>query len=487
MDDNMEMVTELQRALAFYQPPPESWYSGIQRKIEATGQWLWETLQGDFNDNQSTAQVVTGTVISMIPFVDQICDVRDLIANCKKIKEGNDKNEDTTWAWVAMILTLVGLIPVAGSLIKGIFKMLFNSIRKAALSSRDIVRAIDASVSLFNKFIDLPAVQATMKWMKIYNPYTYAEKQVRELMAQLNVSVLLSKLDELMDVTGSLLEKAKSWGPESIRQPIEVIWELLVSIRSQANTMLAKALAPLNDVLEKLAARLHREGDDYYKAHTGANPHRPSRLKDAEEVELLATKKPDWADIGGKEKYPQLEKASAEQKRLMDPENKEGGYPNIPDDKVQTFHQMAPVEFKEGEKLYRVLDPGSSDNSFCWMREAEFKALKSKSQWRRRFAVWKSWNENGEYVVYTVPPGTTMKVWEGPAASQVREVTGKNGENIKVVLEGGSLQIVIDPTVLNLDYLGKRQSTGWGYRDFSDEVDMYIGVPQLQTNIYVPK
>lgn len=67
MDDNMEMVTELQRALAFYQPPPESWYSGIQRKIEATGQWLWETLQGDFNDNQSTAQVVTGTVISMIP------------------------------------------------------------------------------------------------------------------------------------------------------------------------------------------------------------------------------------------------------------------------------------------------------------------------------------------------------------------------------------------------------------------------------------
>lgn len=207
MDDNMEMVTELQRALAFYQPPPESWYSGIQRKIEATGQWLWETLQGDFNDNQSTAQVVTGTVISMIPFVDQICDVRDLIANCKKIKEGNDKNEDTTWAWVAMILTLVGLIPVAGSLIKGIFKVLFNSIRKAALSSRDIVRAIDASVSLFNKFIDLPAVQATMKWMKIYNPYTYAEKQVRELMAQLNVSVLLSKLDELMDVTGSLLEK----------------------------------------------------------------------------------------------------------------------------------------------------------------------------------------------------------------------------------------------------------------------------------------
>lgn len=73
-----------------------------------------------------------------------------------------------------------------------------------------------------------------------------------------------------------------------------------MSIRSQANTMLAKALAPLNDVLEKLAARLHREGDDYYKAHTGANPHRPSRLKDAEEVELLATKSQTGRILGVK-------------------------------------------------------------------------------------------------------------------------------------------------------------------------------------------
>lgn len=111
-----------------------------------------------------------------------------------------------------MILTLVGLIPVAGSLIKGIFKVLFNSIRKAALAGKITLKAIDAAVSLFNRFIDMTVVQATMKYMRIYNPYQYAEKQVRELIAQLNVSVLLTKFDELMEVTGSLLDKAKSWG-----------------------------------------------------------------------------------------------------------------------------------------------------------------------------------------------------------------------------------------------------------------------------------
>lgn len=102
------------------------------------------------------------------------------------------------------------------------------------------------------------------------------------------------------------------------------------------------------------------------------------------------------------------------------------------------------------------------------------------------FAVWKNWNENGEYVVYTVPPDTTMKVWEGPAASQVRSVTD-NGKKVDVVLEGGGTQIVIDPADLNLDYLSKRQPTKWEYRDFSNEVDMYIGVPKLETNLYQPK
>ncbi|MQB54420.1 hypothetical protein DXU84_15530, partial [Rahnella sp. RcJ3] len=61
MDDDFE------KALAFFTPPPDSWVCSGQRKIEAAGQWIWEILQGDFNTGQTTGQVVTGTVISMIP------------------------------------------------------------------------------------------------------------------------------------------------------------------------------------------------------------------------------------------------------------------------------------------------------------------------------------------------------------------------------------------------------------------------------------
>jgi hypothetical protein len=41
--------------------------------------------------------------VSMIPLVDQLCDVRDLVANCVKIK----REPEDSWSWVALVLTLL--------------------------------------------------------------------------------------------------------------------------------------------------------------------------------------------------------------------------------------------------------------------------------------------------------------------------------------------------------------------------------------------
>ena len=142
------MDDDFARALAFFTPPPDSWVYSGQRKIEAAGQWIWETLQGDFNTGQTTGQVVTGTVISMIPFVDQLCDIRDLVANCKKINE----DDSDTWAWVALCLTLIGCFPVLGSLCKGGFKVLFLYLRKSHLDQLNnpgqLYRALEGAIGL---------------------------------------------------------------------------------------------------------------------------------------------------------------------------------------------------------------------------------------------------------------------------------------------------------------------------------------------------
>lgn len=118
------------------------------------------------------------------------------------------------------------------------------------------------------------------------------------------------------------------------------------------------------------------------------------------------------------------------------------------------------------------------------MRKAEFEKLTSKSDWRKRFAVWKSWNENGEYIVYTVPPGQSLKVWEGRAATQINE----NAKEYS--LEGGAVQIVLDPSLLKKEFTGERRKTGWGYGDVAgDPVSPYLGLPKLENknNWYEPK
>ena len=110
------------------------------------------------------------------------------------------------------------------------------------------------------------------------------------------------------------------------------------------------------------------------------------------------------------------------------------------------------------------------------MRKEEFLKLKSRDDWRRRFAVWRHWNRNGEYLTYTVPPGAGLNVWEGPAASQTLK-------GHPYVLEGGANQIVLDPTHLQPEALSKRQPTNWGYTDFPGDTDEFLGLPKLTNNM----
>lgn len=151
--------------------------------------------------------------------------------------------------------------------------------------------------------------------------------------------------------------------------------------------------------------------------------------------------------------------------------------------KYDTFHTIEPAEIPPGTVLYRVLDPGSSDNSICWMRKAEFDELKSKADWRRRFAVWANWNGNGEFVTYTVPKGRPLKVWEGITSSQ-KLSSDPAGKNCYVA--GGGKQIVLDPADLDKSHLSKRRPTGWGYSSFGENTKM-VGVPTLTNNWYEAK
>lgn len=89
-------------------------------------------------------------------------------------------------------------------------------------------------------------------------------------------------------------------------------------------------------------------------------------------------------------------------------------------------------------KLYRIVDPSNEGAGMFWISEAEFKAIKTRDEWRSRFAVKPEWNQNGWVVEYEVKAGEELHVWRGPAASQ--ELDGTD-----YYLEGGGEQIVFYP------------------------------------------
>ena len=75
---------KLSNALAWFSAPVNTALQKGKETANDIADWLWVVIQGDFASEPSTAQVVTGTVVSMIPFVDQICDVRDICAIVKE-------------------------------------------------------------------------------------------------------------------------------------------------------------------------------------------------------------------------------------------------------------------------------------------------------------------------------------------------------------------------------------------------------------------
>lgn len=483
------MQDEFENALAWFRAAPARWVDSAERNLEAGAEWVWGVIQGDFNEDASTAQTITGTVISMIPFVDQLCDVRDMVACCKRIH----RDADNTGNWIALTLTLIGLFPTLGSLVKGCGKILFAYARKAALKGgtkaaeiaaiKVLNENLEKGIAKLNAFLDRPEVRKTLKALHWDNPYKHLAEQIRALRAQVTVGKLLAAFDKAIAALKELLEIVQKWGGTGLGKQAVALFELVNGVRKKADAMLGKVLKPVQDWLDRIARRLDIEADNQYRAYTkAANVHRFTRPKAEAEIAAFEKEKPKWVDKTKRVAHEPAQNAPVKNGWPdLDPKVKPGEKHPLAE-AYKTFEEdtIKPVTIPPGETLYRVVDPGSGDNSICWMRKAEFDKLKSKDDWRRKFAVWASWNSNGEFVTYTVPPGKGLNVWEGVVGTQRHEA------NDAYKLEGGAIQLVLDPSDLKKEFLGKRRSTNWGYSSFGETMDL-TGVPVLTNNWFEKK
>lgn len=498
-----------------------AWLNNDQATAEnpekSTWVWLWESIQGDFNDNRSVGQIAFDSAVSIIPVVDQICDARDLIANCKKINQ--DRND--TWAWVALCLTLIGLFPSLGSVVKGVLKIFFVFVRRMGLNH--LIQAVDAGMTWVITFLRRREVQRYLSSKHVDAVFKWLADEIKIIKGKVSQQAILAVFDRGIKVAEGLLAKVE-WVP-TLGARAKAALEQVKSVRKVADQHIGKALEPVQRILDRIVWRLQYEDMLQRQAIVNANNvHFRGALPEASAVSLMRRKEPPPAWLSkGEAKWKGLNSGNAKVKKLL---NGNPQHPKLSDETISSFHRMDPDEIKGPAKLYRVIAPNSRAMSESWVSEEVFQKLMGspdpRSAWRKYLAVWPDWNVNGQFVVYEVKAGESLKVWRGPAASQVKEETMPGH-----YLEGGWEQVVFNvertdsrndvmryykrggggktrlqrplsqaeyknlPETAKAEYLAIREQinhpnirgpfeTGWGYTDFNEQnLGAKIGLPSL--------
>lgn len=400
-----------------------AWATGNEEKAKEPSEnpwvWFWEAIQGDFNEDRSVKQITVDAAISIIPFVDQICDVRDLIANCKKLY--HDLTD--VWAWVALALTLIGLFPALGSVVKGVLKIFFLFVRR--LGRNAVVKAVDQAMTWVIAFLRRRDVQKYLRLAKFDEVFTNLVTEIKAVRGRVNVKALIEAFDTGIYVMEALVNKV-SYIP-AIGTKAKDCLAQVKKVRLVADAHLAEALKPVMDVVDTIVMRLEREALQHQHGIVNANNiHFRGTLPTATAVRLMSMEEPlpSWLSRGNKKEWK-----SAEYNDLRDEVDKavKDGWPNLNQQSVESFHTLERIEIKGPARLFRVLSPNSRAMSDCWITREIYERLQNspdpRAAWRKNLAVWPDWNANGQFVIYDIKPGETLKAWRGPTSSQTRMST----------------------------------------------------------------
>ena len=408
------------------------------------GEWIWGALQGDFNAERSTGQIGFDMVVSLIPIVDTLCDVRDLCANVRQYRK--DPTNKITLFFIAT--TIVGFIPEFGTVVKSALRLVWVYLKPLVKHADDITnaskltmaasRACDAALPKITEYLQHNRVAKWATDGKLPDIYLFVAKTIREASDKVSPATLRRLLDEKFNDLKALLQKIRPIVPSTTREHIDDFLKYIDSKRGAISSAIQEFAQPARTVLKVVAKKLDDQAWRVQILRT--NPGWIAPISESGSAKLINAKPPKWATkLRKRMKFPPLELKDPEMQALM---NAHPNHPPLQDSIVKTFAKnrggMKAGAITGPAKLYRIVDPSNEGAGIFWISEAEFKAIKNRDEWRSRFAIKPEWNQNGWIVEYEIKAGETLPVWRGPAASQKLEGTSH-------YLEGGGEQIVFSP------------------------------------------
>lgn len=415
--------------------------------------WVWEALQGDFNPNRSAGQIGLDTAVCLIPGIDTVMDIRDLIANIIAIVAAPANG----MAWFNLVLTLIGFIPGLGSVAKGVVKIVFVKLKPLIKSADDLTNAskmrqyldeaFDAALPSIVQYLTHPKVQAFLTKAGVPDVVKWVAKSIREVVSKINPAVLKAQFNDKANSLKDILNTLSPFLPASAGPRVKKVLDGIVTVQKNFDGAVNKFMDPMHAVMLRLADRLD---EMHWVAHTQQlNKGWIAPLSEQGSRRLIAKHRPAWV----KTKKPVLFEQLTPKKFRLEPAYTKGlqkGAPELDDTAIKSFAKGVKARpLRDGETLYRVVDPTSGSLSTCWITESVWKEInanpaKAREMWRGQLAVKPDWNQNGTYVKFTYNKARDgdITVWEGPTSMQW---LGKKDVEAEGFLEGGLTQVVWQP------------------------------------------
>lgn len=404
-----------------------------------TGQWIWGTLQGSFNEKQTISQIIVDAVIGMIPLVGDVTAVRDLIAVSIGLAKEPKKRESVS-EWVFLVILLFALIPVIGGVIKGVGRLAIRITEKAAENAAVLNDVI--------KFLNRVGEGDAVKWLKKLDVVQY-QAQLIEKMSDFCNTIITAINQILKARVGRIL-------PEKWQQGLIEVRDGFAALKPLAARMIPQALKELDARLRVLQAMVYK--GEIHTVATGAG--RTTALRESEAY-LIEKPLRDAPKQGSR--FPSIHAEAIHEDRLRRKYSKagypdivkwKGGNPAFGDSLVYTdiasfSGEIMAKSAREmaGSTIYRAFgNPTDLAPKGSWAAGGFWGYQKipgNAEEWRQLSAVLDEWNGNGFLVVLHLPedfaarmPGSNA--WYGKIAEQF------GVKRSAQYLNGGGEQVIIN-------------------------------------------